>query len=54
MNCFKQCGSMPAGNKEDLENMFADLYTHESNVASLDDRLASLNSDITALEYVNQ
>ena len=54
MNCFKHCGSMPTGNQEDLEGPFADLDTQESNVPNLDDRLASLNSDITALEYVNQ
>ena len=54
MNCFKHCGSMPTGNQEDLEDPFADLVTQESNVPNLDDRLASLNSDITALEYVNQ
>ena len=54
MNCFKHCGSMPIINQEDLEGLFADLVTQESNVPNLDDRLASLNSDITALEYVNQ
>ena len=45
---------MPIGNQEDLEGQFADHDTQESNVPNLDDRLASLNSDITALEYVNQ
>ena len=45
---------MPTGNQEDLEDPFPDLDTQESNVANLDDRLASLNSDIRALEYVNQ
>ena len=54
MNCFKHCGSMPIGNQEDLEGLLADLVTQESNVPNLDDRLASLNSDITVLEYVNQ
>ena len=54
MNCFKHCGSMPTSNQEDLEGLFADLVTQESNVPNLDDRLVSLNSDITALEYVNQ
>ena len=54
MNCFKHSGSMPIGNQEDLEDRFADLDTQESNVPNLNDRLASLNSDITALEYVTQ
>ena len=54
MNCFKHCGSMPTRNQDDLEDLFADLDTQESNVPNLDDHLASLNSDITALEYVNQ
>ena len=46
-----QCQSVT---KKDLEGLFADLVTQESNVPNLDDRLVSLNSDITALEYVNQ
>ena len=48
----KNCGSMPPSNQEDFEDPFADPDTQESNVANLND-LVSLNSDITALEYVN-
>ena len=44
---------MPTSNQEDFKDPFADLDTQESNVANLND-LVSLNSDITALEYVNQ
>ena len=49
----KNCGSMPTNNQEDLEDPFADHDTQESNVANLND-LVSLNSDITALQYVIQ